>query len=258
MKKISLFIGFLMCLATNMVFANAVATTVNGTAQVASGTAAPRALRQGDIVRQGDTVSTGAASAVVLRFDDGQVAALTANSRMAVTTYTFNSQAQSGNILLSLIDGGMRAVTGLIGRRTPQQVNYRAATATIGIRGTDVTLVTSQGNVVVSVTDGVIAFTFAGQTVTVPAGQGVNARTDGTFQQAAASTIAAVLAQTPEGRQILNQINGLQGLTAAITRAAAGAGTTASEPSPQGAVTGTPGPTGPQSGGAGGGSTSAR
>lgn len=257
MKKISLLIGLLMCMATNLVLANAVATTVNGTAQVASGTAAARALRQGDVVRQGDTVSTGAASAVVLRFDDGQVAALTANSRMAVTTYTYNAQAQSGNVLLSLIDGGMRAVTGLIGRRSPQQVAYRAATATIGIRGTTVDIVTTEGKVTLTVGDGAISFSLGGQTVTVTAGQGVNAKADGTFQQAAANTIAAELAKTPEGQRVLNQLNGLQGLSAAISSAAAGSSGTAGD-GPQRSLTNTPGPLGPQSGSAGGGTTSTR
>lgn len=220
MKKIALFIGLLASLVSGFAFANAEVTSLQGTAQVATGTAVARVLRVGDVVRQGDTVSTGAGSSLVLRFEDGQVAALAANARMAVTTYTYNAQAQTGNVLLSLIDGGMRAVTGLIGRRNPQQVAYRAATATIGIRGTDVSLHTTNGNVVVSVTAGAIGFTFGGQTVTVPAGQGVNARRDGTFQQTSAATLAAELAKTPEGQEALRQLNGLDGLKAAIERAA--------------------------------------
>ncbi len=253
MKMISVVFGLAALLLAELVFANAVATSVSGTVQVATGTAAPRAVRQGDIVRQGDTITTGGGSSVVLRFDDGQVAALTANSRLAITTYSYNAQAQTGNVLLSLFDGGMRAITGLIGRRQPQQVAYRAATATIGIRGTDVTLVTIAGNVVVTVTEGEISFTFAGQTITIPAGQGVNARTDGTFQRGAASQIAQQLSTTPQGQQFLNAINGLQGLQGAITSAAAGGAGTSGD---SGTV-GTPGTAGTSSS-SGGGSPSAR
>ncbi len=58
---------------------------------------------------QGDTVFTGPASSVVLKFDDGQVAALSANSRMQVTAYAYNPETRTGNVLLSLVVGGMRA-----------------------------------------------------------------------------------------------------------------------------------------------------
>ena len=118
-------------------------------------------MRQGDEVAQGDTVITGANSSAVLKFDDGQVVALTANSRMTITAYQYNPATESGNVLLSLVTGGMRAITGLIGRRSPSQVAYRAATATIGIRGTDGTIATNGTDVVVTVTDGVMTFTDA-------------------------------------------------------------------------------------------------
>src|SRR5688572_11110041 len=161
MKKISVFLAFLAFFFADWALANAVVTSLTGTVQAQSGTGPMRTLRQGDEIAQGTTVSTGPASSAVLKFDDGQVVALTANTRMTVTTYQYAPATGTGNILLSLIDGGMRAITGLIGRNSPDRVAFRAATATIGIRGTDVTIVTSQGNVVVSVTEGAVSFTFA-------------------------------------------------------------------------------------------------
>jgi hypothetical protein len=150
----------------------------------------------------------------------------------------------------------MRAITGLIGRRTPDRVSYRAATATIGIRGTDVKIATAGGIVVVTVTEGAISFTFAGQTITVPAGQGVNARTDGTFQQAAAAQILSQISPT-----LATLINGLTGLTALIQQAAAGTGRSGGDDGQQGPNTGsgqqTQGPNQPPGGG-GGGSASVR
>jgi hypothetical protein len=125
----------------------------------------------GDRVQQGDTVSTGAASNVVLRFDDGEVTALAQNSRMTVTAYQFEPASGKGNMLLSLVTGGMRAITGLLGRNQPDRVAYRAATATIGIRGTDVTIATDGNDVEVSVTDGSVTLTVGTNTVTIAPGQ---------------------------------------------------------------------------------------
>jgi hypothetical protein len=237
MKRVSAFLALVALLFAGLAFANtATVTSSTGTVQVQTGTAPARALRTGDLVRQGDTVTTGPVSSAVLKFEDGQVAALTANSTMTVTAYQYNPQTGGGSVLLSLINGGMRAITGLIGRRTPNNVAYRAATATVGIRGTDVTIVTSEGNVVVTVTEGVISFAFAGRPpVVVPAGQGVNARTDGTFQQGAAQTIIQSL--PPETQQA---IGGIATLTAAIQAAAAGTPTTIVVPPPASTTTGAP------------------
>lgn len=236
MKRASAFLALVALLLAGIAFANtATVTSSSGTVQVQTGTAPARILRTGDLVRQGDTVTTGPVSSAVLKFEDGQVAALTANTKMTVTAYQYNPQSGAGSVLLSLIDGGMRAITGLIGRRTPSNVAYRAASATIGIRGTDVTIVTSQGNVVVTVTEGIISFAFPGRPlVTVPAGQGVNAMTDGTFQQGAAQTIIQGL--PPEVQQA---IGGIATLTQAIQAAAAGTPTTIVVP-PSSTTTGQP------------------
>ena len=152
MKKISAFLALVALFFAGLALAQntAVVTSTTGTASVQTGTGPARTLKVGDELRQGDTVFTGAASSLVLKFDDGQVAALTANSRMTVTRYQYNAQTGSGSVLLSLVNGGMRAITGLIGRRTPENVAYRAATATIGIRGTDTTQATDGKNVVLT------------------------------------------------------------------------------------------------------------
>ena len=224
MRKISVFVALLALFFTDLALAanKAVATSVTGTAQVQTGATAARPLRQGDEVAQGDTIITGANSSVVLKLDDGQVAALTSNSRMTITAYQYNPASESGNVLLSLISGGMRAITGVIGRRTPDRVAYRAATAPIGVRGTDVTIATAQGNVVVSVTEGSISFTMNNQTIIIPTGQAIHARPDGTFNRGAIAAIARDLQGTPAGAAVLDALGGLAGLTAAINSASPG------------------------------------
>jgi hypothetical protein len=217
MKKLSVFLALLALFFADLALAaGAVVTNTTGTVSVQTGPASPRSLRTGDQVAQGDTIVTGANSSVVLKFDDGQVVALTSNSRLQVTAYQYNPATEGGNVLLSLVNGGMRAITGLIGRRAPNQVAYRAATATIGIRGTDINVATSEGTVVASVNNGVIQMTFEGQTLIITAGEAVLVRPG---QPAVKGTLAAVSAQANSAlQQALAQLN-VPALLAAVNNA---------------------------------------
>ncbi|QJR11690.1 hypothetical protein DSM104443_02772 [Usitatibacter rugosus] len=135
---LKLLAGTFALIASSLAFAEGgVVSSLEGTATVQSGTGAPRPLRLGDAVVEGDTLVTGPSTTLIVRFDDDQVVALSSRSRLTVSTYKYNAPAKSGNILLSLVDGGMRALTGLIGKASPDAVTYKARTATIGIRGTD-------------------------------------------------------------------------------------------------------------------------
>lgn len=219
------FFGLMMALASSLALANAVATSVFGSVVAQAGTSASRAVRQGDILRAGDTISTGSGASVVLKFDDGQIAALGANSKMVIQAYEFNEQAKTGNVVLNLLNGGMRAITGLIGRSSPQKVTYRAGNYTIGIRGTDVTIVTNsnQSLMTVSVNDGRVSFTYGSPPVTIeiPAPEVVLVQ-DGRVTRMLAAQIIAELNKTPEGRALLQQMDAMNALTVAITQAASG------------------------------------
>lgn len=219
MKMFSILLALVALCFTGLALASAVATSVSGTVGVQTGTGAPRVLRQGDEVSQGDTVFTGGASSLVLKFDDGQIAALSSNSRMQVTSYQYNREARSGNVLLSLLSGGMRAITGLLGHAHPDRVSYRAATATIGIRGTDVDIVVGDNIVAVSVNDGSITFTFNGVTVNVPTGQGAI----GSNGQITPGAASEVFKQLPQNLQ--NVFGDLQTFTSKINDALSQAGT---------------------------------
>lgn len=204
--KINGFLKKLFLLATLLISGTAfaqVATLVElkGTAQAIPAVGVPRDLRQGDSINQGETVATKAMTTAVIRFEDGQIVALTQNSRFAITNYTYNKmEPAKSSILLSLLDGGMRAVTGLIGKAKPENVTYKAANATIGIRGTDVTVGTLGGNLTISVVQGSISFVFQGKTTSVSAGEGVDARTDGTVRKAALADFYANL--SPEMKAV--------------------------------------------------------
>jgi hypothetical protein len=219
-------LGLMATLATSLAFANAIATTVNGSVVAQAGAGASRTLRQGDTVRAGETISTGTGASVVLRFDDGQIAALSQNSRMLVQTYDFNAQAKTGNVVLNLLSGGMRAITGLIGLGSPQKVAYKAGNYTIGIRGTDVTILSTENQTLLTVTvnEGRVSVTYGTPPVTIElaAGEGALFR-NGVLVRLLAEQIAAELAQTEQGRALLQMMDGLNALALAITQASAGA-----------------------------------
>lgn len=257
MKKLSLLLALMALFFVDLaIAAGAVATAVTGTVQVQTGPASPRPVRQGDELTQGDTVFTSAGSAAVLKFDDGQVVALTANSRMTITAYQYNPATESGNVLLSLVTGGMRAITGLIGRRSPNQVAYRAATATIGIRGTDGTIATNGTDVVVTVTEGVMTLTQGDLVLTIAAGEAVFTRPG---QQPIRGTIASVVAQLPAAfAAAIAQSGALSGLVQAAGPGTPRQGGDQGQQGQQGQGSGQTGQQGgAQGGGAGGGTGNA-
>ena len=221
MKKILVaFLGLALAAACQLSYAAAaVVTAVTGTVQ-ATGSGAARTLRVGDTLDEGDTVVTQAGSSAVFRFEDGHIAAPHANTRFVVTAYKFNrAQPSQNNVFLSLVAGTMRTITGLVGRQQPQNVAYRAGTATIGIRGTDVLLTVSGGTTFLSVTDGGISITTPSGTITLTSGTNANAAVivEGKVQTGVLATILASL--SPSDRAAVNAIINDTALAAAIQQA---------------------------------------
>ena len=93
----------------------------------------------GSWLEPGDAVSTaGAQSWAVLRMEDGASFTLRPNTRMRIDRYRYSEDHPDENgSWLSLVKGSLRAVTGLIGRQSPDSYRLTTPTATIGIRGTD-------------------------------------------------------------------------------------------------------------------------
>ena len=88
-------------------------------------------------VQEGDTLSTEQDTYARIKFTDGSEVVLRPGSQLKVASYSFDeAKPASDNVLLSMLKGGLRSVTGLIGKRNRNAVNVSTATATIGIRGT--------------------------------------------------------------------------------------------------------------------------
>lgn len=107
-----------------------------GTAQ--SQGQAPRALGHGLQLKEGDRLTTAQDSTAIVKFSDGTRMTVRPNSEVVVQQFQFKADApQSNSLVMQLLRGGLRAVTGLISKGSPDAAKIRTSTATIGIRGTD-------------------------------------------------------------------------------------------------------------------------
>ncbi len=98
--------------------------------------AKPRAVTQGDRLRQGETIVTGREGELLLLTDDSGALAVRPFSRVLIERYQANGTADDSAVL-RLLRGGLRAVTGWIAKSAPKNHRVVTATATIGVRGTD-------------------------------------------------------------------------------------------------------------------------
>jgi hypothetical protein len=111
--------------------------SVRGSVQLLNGAGAARTASPGDPLGAVDRIVTGpdSSAAVVLRDDTTLVVG--PSSRLDLKEFHFDGTTRDGGILLSLLRGSMRMITGLIGKTNPDAVRIETQTATIGIRGTD-------------------------------------------------------------------------------------------------------------------------
>lgn len=112
-------------------------THLSGTLSVKRADGAAKVLSVKSEVREGDVLTTESDTYARIKFADNSEVVLRPNSQLKIDSYRYNQAApEKDNVLLSMLKGGLRAVTGLIGKRNHDKVNFSTTTATIGIRGT--------------------------------------------------------------------------------------------------------------------------
>jgi hypothetical protein len=88
-------------------------------------------------VNEGDLLTTESETYARVKFVDGAEVVLRPGTQLRVAAYSFQeSKPESDNAFFSLLKGGLRAVTGALGKRSQNKVGFTTNTATIGIRGT--------------------------------------------------------------------------------------------------------------------------
>jgi hypothetical protein len=110
---------------------------LSGTLSVQHPDGTVRILSQKSEVNPGEVVTTQRDSYAQINFTDGSSMTMRPNTQMKIENYQFaEGKPQEDNAFFRLLKGGLRTVTGLVGKRGNQDA-YRigTATATIGIRG---------------------------------------------------------------------------------------------------------------------------
>ncbi len=110
---------------------------LSGTLSVQRPDGSVRILSQKSDVSAGEVLTTQKDSYAQINFSDGSSMTMRPNTQMKLESYQFlQDKPQEDSAFFRLIKGGLRTVTGLVGKRGNQDA-YRigTSTATIGIRG---------------------------------------------------------------------------------------------------------------------------
>ena len=143
---------------------------VAGDATLRSVTGASRPATRGAAIAQGDSIET-AQGRVQLRMADGAFISLQPQTLLRVEQYRLAGSGTTEELgLLGLLRGGLRTVTGSIGRVNRAGYRLTTPTATIGIRGTAFSVSADLGTRL-SVSEGIAALCNSGGCLDVSAGQ---------------------------------------------------------------------------------------
>lgn len=125
-------------------------------AQALGADGALRDLARRDRVLVGDTLSTAANGMLQVRFVDKALLSLRENSQFRIETYAPPTDS-GGQVLMHLVEGGFRTITGNIGKGSQDSYRVTSGAASIGIRGTHYEVVQESPNaIVLAVWDGEI------------------------------------------------------------------------------------------------------
>src|SRR5687768_7126629 len=121
--------------------ASAIVESLRGSAQVGTATARP-----GERIFTGSTLSTGPQARARLRFDDGMQITLEENSRLRLVDFRHSQGGANNRVVLDLLGGAARVMTGEIARSNPEQFFFRTPQASFGVLGpADFSVVLSDG-----------------------------------------------------------------------------------------------------------------
>lgn len=145
-----------------------------------AGDGSERRLKRADPIFSGDTVIVGENAVAQIRFSDGGLVALRSGSQFRVEDYRYEGK-EDGNekAVFSLLKGGLRTISGKIGKQNKENYEMKTPVATIGIRGTHYGVRLCLGDCgegvedgwYIGVLEGAIAFTIDGKEYICKAGE---------------------------------------------------------------------------------------
>jgi hypothetical protein len=97
----------------------------------------PRTLGKGLNLQEGDRITTADGATAVVKLQDGTRMTVRPGSEMVLSQFKYRQDAPDNSMVINMLRGGLRAITGLIAKSSPNAARIQTNTATIGIRGTD-------------------------------------------------------------------------------------------------------------------------
>jgi hypothetical protein len=107
----------------------------DGEAKVSSAGKPAHPLKAGDTVSEGDKLSTTTGE-IHVKMQDAGFIVVRPNTQIEIAAYKADGGDDDKGVI-NLITGGLRSITGWIGKFNRKEYVVKTATATIGIRGTD-------------------------------------------------------------------------------------------------------------------------
>ena len=95
-----------------------------------------RELKQGEFIYVNDEIMTSNRSFAVLQFEDGAKVTVRPDSTMIIEQYLYNGD-DGDEATLSLVEGGLRVITGAMAKSNPENYKVRTPVALMGVRGTE-------------------------------------------------------------------------------------------------------------------------
>jgi hypothetical protein len=140
---LKLILACTLVLVSSLAVAQTTAAAAAGVAKIVAGDVrvsdaqGEHALKSGDAVFENTRLIAGkqGTASVVLR--DGTTLVISENSQFEISKFTFDATTQNGSILVNLLQGSMRMLTGLIAKINPEAIQVKTKTLSVGIRGTD-------------------------------------------------------------------------------------------------------------------------
>ena len=142
-----------LCASASLAWAEEAGRIVFTSGEVQSG---QKKLAVGDVVQEGDELSTGRNGYMYMKTVDNGLLVLRPSSRARIAAYHIDKDPAQTRVKLELLSGVARTVSGEGVKLARQNFRFNTPVAAIGVRGTDFTVFTDQETSNVTVLSGAV------------------------------------------------------------------------------------------------------
>src|SRR2546425_6125252 len=116
--------------------------SVVGDVRVGREGAPQRAAQRAAEFYEGESIVTAVGALAQLRMTDGALMSVRGDTEIKLERFSYaGEQDRNASFFMSVLKGGLRTITGVIGRQNRERYRITTATVTIGVRGTDFEIV---------------------------------------------------------------------------------------------------------------------